>query len=269
MSIAIIDMDSVMFSIGNGNKVLGEDGEPLKEDGKFVYTPKTPHQLIESADFMMNKILRESGATGYVAYIKGKNTTKARIEANAAYKQNRPKESPSWWNFVKEYLKLSWGVVEANGLEVDDAVNITRKFIKDSFITAIDKDLLNLPGKHYNWREGTWTDEITPEIADYRFWKDMITGQSGDNIKGIPGKGEKFAEKILNDHDSYVTNVVAAYRDAFQDKWMDEFCKNYSSLRILDSHDDFVPANPIMLNVKLTADAPVEKKNGEIESLFT
>ncbi len=38
---AVVDLDSVMFSIGNPNKVLGTDGQPLRRDNKFVYEDKT------------------------------------------------------------------------------------------------------------------------------------------------------------------------------------------------------------------------------------
>lgn len=256
MRIAIIDMDSVMFSIGNGNKVLDESGEPIKEDGKFVYTPKTPHQLIDSADFMMKSILDGCKADGYVAYIKGKNT-QFRKEFNADYKAKRPKESPSWWNFVKEYLKIAHGVVEVNGIEVDDAVNITRLFIPDSFIAAIDKDLLQLPGTHYNWRTGEWIT-TTEEKARYYLWYDMIVGQPGDNVKGVPGKGEKYAEKVLTDPNTYSSVVVSLYEEAFGNKWMEEFTKNLWSLQILTEHPEFTPASHITLN----------RVNDEIASLF-
>lgn len=148
LKIAIIDLDSVLFSIGNGNKVLDEQGEPVKEDGKFVYTEKTELELIEASDFWMNKILTDSKAESYIAYIKGFKTTNNRKEINSEYKSSRPKTSPWYWNFVKEYLILKWKAIPVHNVEVDDVVNITKQHINGSFIVAIDNDLLFLEGTH-------------------------------------------------------------------------------------------------------------------------
>ena len=119
--IAIVDLDSVLFSIGNGNKVLDENNEPIKRDGKFVYIDKTEAELIDSADYFMTDILKSCECDSYIAYIKGKNTG-FRKQFNPDYKSLRPKESPKFWEFVKSYLIDKWRAVEVNNIEVDDAI---------------------------------------------------------------------------------------------------------------------------------------------------
>jgi hypothetical protein len=183
--IAIIDMDSVAFYIGHPNKVLDERGVPKRteDNSKFLYIDKTEDELKQSADDLMNKILTNGGFDGYIAYIKGVHTITDRRTINDDYKQNRNKESPKWWSFVKDYLILNWNVIPVDFMEVDDAVNITRLQISDSYICAIDKDLLTLHGTHYNWSKNQWV-EVDKQQADEAFWTDCITGQAGDNIKG-------------------------------------------------------------------------------------
>lgn len=243
MKLAIIDLDSVMFSIGNGNKVLDEAGEPIKTDGKFIYVDKTSAELIESADFMMKDILESSGATDYIAYIKGRNT-QFRKEIKADYKAKRPKESPKWWNFVKSYLILNWKAVEVNDIEVDDAVNITKKFYPDALICAIDQDLLALEGTHFNWRKKEFVTS-TKEQAEIKTWYDMIVGQSGDGIAGIPGKGEKFAEKFF-EKGVAPQDVFTLYCNSFGlDEGIKQFYQNYFALKILNEYDGFTPAEPV------------------------
>lgn len=252
MKLAIIDMDSVMFSIGNGIKLLDESGEPLRKDGKFVYRDKTPKELIESADFMMKDILSSCGATHYLAYIKGKNT-RFRAEYKEDYKANRPKESPKWWKFVKEYLKLQWKIIEVDNIEVDDMVSITSRMVQDSFIVAIDKDLLQLPGRHFNWRTKEFVT-TTGEEAKRQFWVDMISGQPGDNIKGIPGKGPKYVEKAFGestDESELAVKTFMEYLKAFDiDLGIKEFVANYRSLYILQDHPDFVLPDPVEVNIE-------------------
>ena len=134
--IAIVDMDSLIFTMFHPNKVLDENGNPTRtEDGKrFIYKEKTPIEIIESCDFLMNDILTKSEATGYIGFVKGFNTTQLKESVNPEYKADRNKESPKFWKFTREYLKLKWSIDSVNNIETDDACNITRMNIKDSFI---------------------------------------------------------------------------------------------------------------------------------------
>lgn len=235
--IAIIDLDSVMFTIAHPNKVLDENGVPKKENGKFVYIEKSIDEMYNCADQIMSSILKLSKAKGYIAFIKGKGNF--RYSANSDYKANRPEESPHWWKPVKQYLINNWFAIEVNDIEVDDAVNITRLNIPNSFICAIDKDLLFLEGKHYNWRKNEWV-ETTKEEAHYKFWSDMIIGQPGDNIKGIPGKGVAAAKSILKDSVCFSATIIENYIQHFGEyEGIKQFYKNYISLKILESYEGF------------------------------
>jgi 5'-3' exonuclease len=245
-SIAIIDLDSVMFSIAHPNKVLDDDGLPLKKDGKFVYIDKTLDEMYECADQIMNSILRLSKATGYIAYIKGKGNY--RYSTNPEYKANRPKESPKWWSDVKNYLITHWFANEVNGIEVDDAVNITRLKVENSFICAIDKDLLSLTGTHYNWRKNEWVT-VSSDEEYYKFWSDMIIGQPGDNVKGIPGKGVAAAKTILMDSKCPPARIIKNYIQHFGEyEGIKQFYKNYISLKILETYEGFEIPNISKVN---------------------
>lgn len=270
---AIIDVDSVMFAIGNGNKLLDEDKIPIKDSiGKFIYTEKSETELAQSADWIMNDILTSCNADGYIAYIKGKNTTSERKLINPEYKANRPKESPKWWSFTKQYLIDKWKVIPADNYEVDDYVNVTLKMLPDSFIIAIDKDLLGLEGRHFNWRKKEWV-EVTKAQEEYNFWASMITGDTADNIKGLPGKGIKFVEKVLlkdtirigeyNVERSYVqTNyqiILEEYVNHFgESEGIKEFYKNYFSLKIADKIEGFVI--PEIITFKKESNEETEEK---------
>lgn len=243
MKIAIIDLDSVMFYIGHPNKKLDENNEPVKENGKFVYIDKTEDELKNSTHYWMNEILTKSEATHYIAYVKGKGNY--RYEFKEDYKANRPKESPKWWAFVKDYLIQEFGAVPVNGIEVDDAVNITRLMVGDSFICAIDKDLLCLEGCHYNWSKNEWVNS-TKNDAYLKFWTDMIAGQSGDGIKGLAGKGVKFVEKRFSDNTIGPIGVLQCYIEHYNDEneAIEEFYANYKCLKILDKHEGFEIPEP-------------------------
>ena len=254
--IMVLDCDSVMFAIGNPNKVLDEFGVPMRteDNKKFLYIDKTEEELKVSADFMMNDIFISSNCTHYIGYIKGKHTISQRKTINPDYKSNRKLEQPKWWNFCKDYLIKKYNVIEVDDIEVDDAISITKNQLKGSFICAIDKDLLNLSGKHFNWRKKEWV-EVTKEQEELYFWTSMITGDTIDNIKGIPKAGIKFAERLFNSFATLKYPVDELVYKAYKEnmglyKGIQEFHKNFMSLRLLDSYEGFVIPEPIEISLQ-------------------
>jgi len=252
VKLAVIDGDSVLFAMGHGVKLLDENGLPIREDGKrFVYREKTQTELTQAADYYMNYILTNGNFDNYIIYLKGQNTVSSRKLINPDYKSNRPTQAPSWWEFLKNYIQENWKAVAVDNMEVDDAVNITRLQLPDSFIVAIDGDLLGLEGTHYNWKTQQWVTN-TKEQARRKFWSDMICGQKGDNIKGIPGKGEKYVDQLFkkinyNMDLEYAELVFSAYLVYYNNVAvaLKEYNKTYFSLKILDEKEGFTIPEPI------------------------
>lgn len=236
MKVAVIDLDSVAYAMGNPNKVMDSFGMPLKENGRFVYVDKTEEELTKSVDTVFNQILRNCKAEVYVGFIKGNNTTAKRLAVNPEYKAQRSKEEPKWWQTVKDRLMYHWQAQEVDGIEVDDAVNITRLSIPESFIVAVDGDLLGLEGTHFNWRKNEWVT-TTADQASFNFWSDMIIGQPIDNVKGLKGCGEAFVRDIKLAEakiEQRPAMVLHAYMNKCENEHvaMTEFYMNYTCLRI-------------------------------------
>lgn len=240
--IAIIDLDSILYAAAWGNKIPDGEGGYLRDDkNRLIYKDKDYKEIEESIDHMFTSILQNTEATGYIAYVKGIKTGQHRYNAKGDYKSNRSKEVPKWWGFAKHYSIFKWNAYEVNYIEVDDAVNITKNNLENSFIVAVDKDLLNLEGTHYNWKTGEWTSKDSSQ-AEYLFWSDMIAGQSGDGVKGIPGKGEKYVERLFNTitEDQIKSTVFNEYILAYgEEVGIQEFYKNYTCLKILDKYEGF------------------------------
>jgi hypothetical protein len=241
--IAVIDMDSVCFSIFNGNKVVDSDGKPIKvlsEAGNMVfqYIEKTEQELEESADNIIQDIMRKGEFTHYIGFVKGTKTVDYKRAILSEYKSNRSKESPKFWNFVKSYLIEKHGIYEANGAEVDDYVNVTRLNLPNSHICAIDSDLLSLEGEHYNWRKNTWITS-TKEEAHYKLWSSVITG-THNNTKGIPGKGIKFIEKRFQADPIEPGEVLSCFIEHFGEyEGIKQFYQNYICCKTLEFINGF------------------------------
>lgn len=247
--IAVLDIDSIAYAIASPNKIpKGEDFE-RDEFGRFLYIDKTEDEIIKNAELVLNNIFKACLAENYIGFIKGKNTGKYRYAIKSDYKHNRSSERPKWWDFTANHLISNYNIHLVDNYEVDDIVNIYRLKTKNSFIVACDKDLLNLPGVHFNWRTSQW-HAVDYYDAQYLFWKDMIIGQTGDGIKGLPGKGKVFADKYLSTIpvEELPKTVLEIYIENLNNGIL-EFSKNYSCLKILDLNDeidyDFNNLNPV------------------------
>tara|TARA_R110002020_G_scaffold120336_1_gene274297 strand:+ start:823 stop:1680 length:858 start_codon:yes stop_codon:yes gene_type:complete len=111
------------------------------------------------------------------------------------YKGNRdPSHKPHWYNEIKEYLKTVWKAKEEEHLEADDILADLQG--SDTCIVSTDKDLDQISGWHYNWVKDILY-EVSPDQAVHSKYIQILTGDSTDNIEGIPGLGPVGAEKCL------------------------------------------------------------------------
>lgn len=221
--VALIDGDYLLF-VACHNKA----GDDIKDFS----------QIKDSFESYLESILANTEANNYIGFLTGKNFRK---DINPDYKGQRKGERPEFFSELKTYALTKFHLIEP--LEADDCINICRKKIEGSIIVSNDKDLLNLPGRHYNPMKGEWKETTEEEAVKY-FWTSMIAGDAADNIKGIPGKGVKFAENVVLAASSELIHprelVYAAYIVNFGEyKGIKEFYKNYMCLKILDEYEGF------------------------------
>jgi 5'-3' exonuclease len=112
-------------------------------------------------------------------------------------------------------------------LEADDAVamdvtEMQEEMGEDSVVLcSIDKDLRQVPGWHYNYQ---YEDFLGVDALFYvdkpagrlMFFKQLLMGDTSDNIPGIKGVGEKTAERMLADCstlDEYISVIDTAWKN--------------------------------------------------------
>jgi len=131
-------------------------------------------------------------------FITGKGNFRYDIAVTAPYKGNRKSEKPKHYHLLREYLEKAWDAHVATGIEADDAISIkATEMGTDSVIVTIDKDLNQVPGWHYNFVKKDLFF-VTEEEGILSFYKQMLTGDDVDNIKGVRGIGPKKADKLLD-----------------------------------------------------------------------
>lgn len=227
---ALIDGDIIPYEFGNAK-------DPQGNILSWPYVVARINSRIEG-------ILAATGANEYQIYVskEGGHNFRMDVATILPYKGNRPSEKPHWWKDIRTHLIKIKGAIEVDGYEADDQLAI--EATKDPLHTIIcsrDKDLLMVPGNHYNWQAGKqkeklpWTQD---EIGGYRcFFKQMLTGDTVDNILGLYGVGPKSAavSAVLSaeDADSMYRTVRTCYYQRFGSYYFDFMLENATLLWML------------------------------------
>ena len=144
-------------------------------------------------------------------YLTGSGNFRKDLATIKVYKGQRPPK-PEHLPATRDQLVERWGAEVVDGQEADDAIGIKATDLQgDCVIVAVDKDLLMIPGTHYNFVKQEWT-EVSQEQGDYFFYKQLLTGDQVDNIQGVPGIGPKKAEQAYQG----CTTVQEMYQKALE-----------------------------------------------------
>lgn len=151
-------------------------------------------------------------------YITGKDNYRVEIAKQRVYKGNRdPEHKPYWYNQIREHLQSSWDALKVDGREADDEVSIkARELPIGSYVVAtIDKDLDQIVGKHYDYRQKVFYD-VDEDTARRAFWRQTLSGDATDNVPGAYRIGDAKADRFVTDSwaltdDSMWYGVVRMY----------------------------------------------------------
>ena len=210
---ALIDADVIVYRVG--------------------YTTEDEEEFVAQArcDEMMHSILDATKADDYHCYLSDGKEGNYRYQIFPAYKANRTQPRPKHYQFLKEYILKSYKASIATGQEADDALGIEQCLLwKDyqglfgedepSVICSIDKDLLQIPGLHYNFVKGE-IKYVTEWDGIKHFWNQVLQGDRADNIPGLPGIGPVKSERALR-HCNNEEELFLAAREKYIDTYGEE-----------------------------------------------
>lgn len=149
-------------------------------------------------------------------YLSGKENFRNEIAVTRPYKGNRDRlHRPTYEHEIRDFIKSQWDTTEAVNEEADDLLGIaqTKYGPLDSVIISLDKDLDQIPGLKYNFMHDVRYN-VTDQEAVYNFYQQLLTGDSTDNIPGLPGIGPGKAKKALHGLEK-------------EDELLDECCRMY------------------------------------------
>ena len=179
------------------------------------------------------------GSTGKIA-IKGSDNF--RKEIYPEYKGHRKKElteqEKEFFAYSYDYLQNGWGAIPANGMEADDLLAIWNTE-KPGIIVSIDKDLLQVPGLHFNTRNKEYTN-VTEDEGSLLLHTQVLMGDSVDNITGLKGIGKVKAAKVMEGVpvSQHLSAVKSFWQKTFGRGWEDDLQLNMDLIYLKRSMDD-------------------------------
>lgn len=229
----------------------------------------TENESLDLAKYRVNELLdllvTKTEATSYRAFIGGKGNFRKAIFPE--YKGHRIQPKPVHLEALREYAvnELNAEITE-HEMETDDYLGIYQQ--NDTVICSLDKDLLQIPGKHYRWAISTakWSKpeeyhDIT-EIEGLRlFYEQCLKGDKADNVKGVEGLGEKKARKILEKcetEEEMINTCLWHYPSE------EEFLMNAQCLYILRRFDDSYLKRYESVFANTNTEKPNESNSNEV-----
>ena len=212
--------------------------------------------VFSKVDDIIDKITFYTDSDEYRVFLTGSNNFRKAIYPE--YKAHRPTEKPFWLQAIREYLVKEFKAEVCEGQEADDAMGINQT--SETIICTIDKDLLMIPGQHYNFVKDEFKT-VTYLDGLKHFYMQCLQGDRSDNIKGIPGVGPKKAERIL---EGCVTeyDLFKAVRNAYGND--EEFLMNGRVLWIRRNENEDWSEQFNALIQEQTGGASLEDLEGEL-----
>lgn len=251
---ALIDTDILCYEMGSLK--FPDTGNPL------------PWPIVrDRIDLRIEQIQLATEASSWEGFLTGKGNFRDEIATIRPYKGNRVRaDRPFWYQAVYLYLVNERNCTVIEGSEADDAIASLAG--EGSIICSKDKDLLQVPGWHYTWSV-FGQEEKTPffitEVEGLRnFYKQLLTGDSTDNILGLYGVGTKstLVKKLdeLTTELEMFEHVYKQYQDRFGSYCLTFMIENGSLLWLVRNSNKFEWTDRAL---ELTFNGKDNKKQGQ------
>lgn len=151
--------------------------------------------LEDSIDTIKNSIVYFTDGIGPMNFYLSRHGS-FREKLFEPYKNNREElRRPVHLEHCKNYLIEKHNAYCMPGeYEADDLMAMNQT--TNSVICSVDKDLLQVPGHHYNWVKNKY-QIITETEGLINLYTQILTGDVTDGIPGLMGIGPKKSEKLL------------------------------------------------------------------------
>lgn len=200
------------------------------------YEVEPIENCLHKVKLKIQDILTNTGATSYKIFLSTPHDDtlfRLKYQNKIAYKANRKDlKKPEHYDNIREYLLKNYNTEQVCGIEADDALGIYQT--DETIICSIDKDLRQIPGKHYNMNKNI-LDNVSVTGGWNNMYTQVLTGDRADNIPGLNRIGDKTAKLILDKLDTpvkmYEVCLEEYQRQGKSQEDMEEVCNMVYILR--------------------------------------
>jgi len=199
----LVDADIVAFQVaaatqGNFNFASDFDDDAPEEETIITTNVEGAWEAFQQS---IDRIQEDTGAGAGVILTLTCPKGNWRKDVLPTYKGNRKKtERPLVLEEIRARAEANYETYIRDRMEADDVLGILQTnraaMPFDTVIASIDKDLLTIPGKHWDFRKRK-AETMNPAQSNYFFLTQCLTGDVTDGYKGCPGIGPKKAAAIL------------------------------------------------------------------------
>ena len=186
---ALIDLELILYR--NAAKAEAE-GTSLRD-------------LVSMTNLSIREVVDGCQAANYYLVVSGTDNFRKRLYPET-YKAGRPPKPPLYKDLYME-IQATYGAKRFkwhDQIEADDLLGImlTNGRVENPILCSIDKDMLGIPGWHYNWNKDAWPTYVSQDEADHHWLVQLLTGDSTDGIRGMEGIGPVKANKLITKYRS-------------------------------------------------------------------
>ena len=197
------------------------DCDPLVYGMGFAAQGEPEHHAFNLVKGQLTKYMERFGSDDISCHLTGSRSSQWRPQLYPDYKASRlDKPKPEHYDAIRRYLIRHWNAKVSDGIEADDAVCLEAytykgysmrnhmpeqeerdEMLPQCVIISIDKDLDQCPGWHF--KPGTtrypkdWYYYVDRTTAALWWGTQMLMGDDGDDIQGIPGIGPAKARDMM------------------------------------------------------------------------
>lgn len=181
---ALIDSDILVYRVG------------------FSTQDKSEGIALARLESVIRSIQAELETPQYMCILSPEGRANFRYTVDPAYKANRTVPKPLHYVALRTHLMEVHNATIAVEEEADDLLGILQTDAlllgpeHETSIVSIDKDLNQIPGKHFNYIKGIHYE--VEKVDGLRwFYEQLLIGDPVDNIKGVHGVGSIKARQFL------------------------------------------------------------------------
>jgi 5'-3' exonuclease len=239
----VIDGDTILYGA-----FKYRDWGPASDPTKFTEEQDSEYLLKGLAQYkgIISSIEDATYADKVLVAVKGEGNFRSDIFPDyKLYRKSSYRPVNGFVEALRRYAIDCLGAIPAHGMEADDLLRIwhNEELAKgnECIIAHIDKDLMAIPGKHYRFvkirkdnvgrrpsfitvyhGDNVNITNVTEEEAARSYYTQLLTGDSTDNIPGLPQIGPERANAILEECNTEAEMrkmVCYAYQTLIGDNW--------------------------------------------------